>query len=169
MYIAHLLDGDTYMNYAPRFPYRYSPVSKPRPFASAPVLDADALLDQFNDLQDRANNFADLYAEQAPAIAAKKALTPGVYQNGTGIYILQYNKEKTGMYTKKATITGDSVKFEYDWAGIRTLLPEHKLSVEAAAALGCQVGTCMVCARTLTDPKSVAAGIGPVCAKNQAA
>lgn len=36
----------------------------------------------------------------------------------------------------------------------------------AAKAHGLKTGVCSCCGRGLTDPKSVAAGIGPVCAKN---
>jgi Family of unknown function (DUF6011) len=36
----------------------------------------------------------------------------------------------------------------------------------AAKAHGLKTGVCSCCGRALTDPKSVAAGIGPVCAKN---
>ena len=34
---------------------------------------------------------------------------------------------------------------------------------EALARYGRETGTCGVCHRTLTDPESVALGIGPVC------
>lgn len=36
--------------------------------------------------------------------------------------------------------------------------------LDALVAYGWSTGTCGVCARRLTDPESVAAGIGPVCA-----
>lgn len=42
---------------------------------------------------------------------------------------------------------------------------ENKLAIEDAAAFGHRFGSCIVCGRELTDPASVAAGIGPVCAK----
>lgn len=41
----------------------------------------------------------------------------------------------------------------------------HKLTQEEAAAFGKTHGFCVCCGRLLTDPESVAAGIGPVCAK----
>lgn len=37
------------------------------------------------------------------------------------------------------------------------------ITVAAAAKMGSTVGFCIRCGRTLTDPESVAAGIGPVC------
>lgn len=39
------------------------------------------------------------------------------------------------------------------------------MTVEEAAAKGHLDGVCVVCGRALTEPKSVQAGIGPVCAK----
>lgn len=40
-----------------------------------------------------------------------------------------------------------------------------KLSTSEVTSLGKQFGVCMCCARLLSDPTSVANGIGPVCAK----
>jgi hypothetical protein len=42
---------------------------------------------------------------------------------------------------------------------------EQPVSIDTVAKLGLQVGFCCCCLRTLTDPFSVANGIGPVCAK----
>lgn len=39
-----------------------------------------------------------------------------------------------------------------------------KITGQAAAELGTKFGWCIVCGAYLTDPKSVAAGIGPICA-----
>ncbi len=43
------------------------------------------------------------------------------------------------------------------------LRPEHKMTLEQAREFGAQFGVCCVCGALLTDPTSVAAGIGPVC------
>lgn len=49
--------------------------------------------------------------------------------------------------------------------GWRDLVPVWQaLTLNEAAKFGHTTGTCLVCARTLTDPESVARGIGPVCA-----
>lgn len=58
-----------------------------------------------------------------------------------------------------------AVWFEYAPGAIYRIKPEHRMTVEECAAFGVLYGTCCVCARTLTDPKSVAKGIGPVCEK----
>lgn len=44
-----------------------------------------------------------------------------------------------------------------------TLRPKNLL--EALAAAGKETGICQVCNRELTDPQSIAAGIGPVCGR----
>jgi hypothetical protein len=38
------------------------------------------------------------------------------------------------------------------------------MTVEEAKAFGLLYGRCIVCGRTLTDEKSIADGIGPICA-----
>jgi len=49
---------------------------------------------------------------------------------------------------------------------MRNLRPEFKMTLEEAQAFGIATGICCVCASPLTDPRSVAIGIGPVCARN---
>lgn len=64
------------------------------------------------------------------------------------------------------TLEGESsVEFEYAPDAIKTLAPMYRMTLEEAKALGALYGTCIVCGRTLSDEKSVAAGIGPTCAK----
>jgi hypothetical protein len=57
-------------------------------------------------------------------------------------------------------------KFDYAPGAIYSLTAADKLSLADAKAFGIRTGTCCVCARKLVDAKSVLAGIGPVCAKN---
>lgn len=40
-----------------------------------------------------------------------------------------------------------------------------KMDKNSVAAFGKQISFCMVCGKTLTDPQSIADGIGPICAK----
>jgi len=55
--------------------------------------------------------------------------------------------------------------FEYASGAMRWLDGAWKMSLEEAKKFGALYGTCCVCGRTLTDEKSIAAGIGPVCAE----
>lgn len=56
-------------------------------------------------------------------------------------------------------------KFEWEKGAIQRLRPEHRMSLEEAKEFGAIYGICCVCAATLTDEKSIEAGIGPVCGK----
>ncbi|MFD8654964.1 DUF6011 domain-containing protein [Streptomyces mirabilis] len=55
--------------------------------------------------------------------------------------------------------------FEYDPAAVYALAPEHRMTVEDAAEIGRRLHVCSQCGERLTNPKSVARGIGPVCRK----
>ncbi len=58
-----------------------------------------------------------------------------------------------------------AVWFDYAPGAVRKITPEHRMTVEQCAEFGLLYGTCCVCARTLTNPKSIAKGIGPICEK----
>jgi hypothetical protein len=53
--------------------------------------------------------------------------------------------------------------WEYVAGVIYKLREADRLSLEEAQAFGHQTGQCCVCSRTLTNPESVALGIGPIC------
>lgn len=54
--------------------------------------------------------------------------------------------------------------FEYAPGAIRLLTTDDRMSADEAAEWGRLYGMCIVCSATLTDEKSIAAGIGPICA-----
>jgi hypothetical protein len=55
--------------------------------------------------------------------------------------------------------------WEYVPGGMRVMAGATRLTVEEAAERGHLLGCCVICAKTLTTPQSVALGIGPVCRK----
>lgn len=55
-------------------------------------------------------------------------------------------------------------RFEYEPGAIYRLTEKDRMTVDEARDWGRVTGVCCWCGITLTDPKSVAAGIGPVCA-----
>jgi hypothetical protein len=59
---------------------------------------------------------------------------------------------------------GSKATFVYAPGMMPLLSAKTKMTLEEAKAFGALYGTCCVCGRTLTDEKSIAAGIGPVCA-----
>jgi len=88
----------------------------------------------------------------------------GFYRLGDQFFRVQMNRTKTSRYAK----VYDQEKRDWIYVGrepFRHLTPDRHLTLEEAMAWGHQWGRCLVCNAELTDPKSVARGIGPVCAK----
>lgn len=56
------------------------------------------------------------------------------------------------------------VSFEYEQGAMRKISAANRLTKEQAKAFGALYGTCVFCARTLTDERSIDAGYGPTCA-----
>lgn len=114
--------------------------------------------------------------------AAKKSDTPqvteGMYRDpGTGtIYKVQVAHHGSGNLYAKQLVKLDEVRvkrnkeyshdFEYAPGVIRAIKPEWKMTRDEAAEWGRLYGACCKCGTILTDEKSIAAGIGPVCAES---
>jgi len=103
--------------------------------------------------------------------------TEGMYRTEDGtIYKVQRAVHGSGrLYAKRLVVhegefsfqkgfQGTKVTFEYDQGTIFKLKLTDKMTLEEAKAFGALYGTCCVCGRTLTDERSIEAGIGPVCA-----
>jgi hypothetical protein len=88
----------------------------------------------------------------------------GMYRKEDAIFRVQRSLETGNLYAKRLDVV--EMKFIYEAGAIKTINASHKMSLEEAKAFGVETGFCCVCAKFLTDPKSVAMGIGPVCAKN---
>ena len=94
------------------------------------------------------------------AVAAVSGVTSkGVFRNAGGVFFQVVLSESGYLYAKRF----NGSKFVYDKGGIATLTESHRLSVEDAAAFGFEFGVCAWCGKALSDPESVARGIGPVC------
>lgn len=99
---------------------------------------------------------------QAPLTSAP-AIEIGMYRTADfAIYRVQASRETGNLYAKRLNITGG---FDYEQGAIRKLSASDKMTLDEAKAFGVETGLCCVCGAFLTDPKSVAVGIGPVCAK----
>jgi hypothetical protein len=90
-------------------------------------------------------------------------VTPGFYLCNAGAFKVRTSKTTGRLYAMK--LDTDTGKFEYDKGAIFNLRPETRMTKDQAAAYGRKTGICMICSRTLTDPKSIALGIGPICIK----
>jgi hypothetical protein len=126
----------------------------------------------------RATNANERAQEEADAARVPTRRAPaeeGMYRKDGVIYKVQVAHHGSGRpYAKELVFRegrdmGDSGlkgtwHFEYAPGAVRELGPEHQLTLEQAKEFGQLYGTCCVCGRVLTDEKSIAAGIGPVCA-----
>jgi hypothetical protein len=93
-------------------------------------------------------------------------MTPGVYRatDGTLYRVYPARADRSRLLAKIVIRTAYGVEFEYAGAASRFVNASQRLSREEAAAFGRETGWCVVCGTELTDPDSIAAGIGPVCA-----
>lgn len=86
------------------------------------------------------------------------------------IYKVQIAHHGSGRPYAKILITREladgthRASFEYAQGAIRNLSSATLMTMDEAKAYGALYGVCCVCAAVLTDERSIAAGIGPVCA-----
>jgi hypothetical protein len=114
----------------------------------------------------------------APVAEGAEARTPvaeeGIYERADVVYKVQksaagrfYAKVLVANGARRLTEMGEIVKgsFEYEAGAVNEIGAEDKVSLERAKELGHLTSICIVSGTPLEDAKSVAAGIGPVCAK----
>ena len=105
----------------------------------------------------------------APMAATKSVgtLSVGMYRTPDGtIYRVQESRESGRLYAKRMEwdmLMDDKPRFEYDRGAVYRLTSADRMSLDDARAWGVETGVCCVCGAFLTDAKSVARGIGPVC------
>jgi hypothetical protein len=106
---------------------------------------------------------SDLIGQLLNAPKQMSSLSLGMYRTADGeIYRVHESRETGRLYAKRLDLING---FEYAKGAIYTLTLSDKMTLEQAKAFGVETGFCCVCGIFLTDPKSVANGIGPVCAK----
>jgi hypothetical protein len=99
-----------------------------------------------------------------PTAVAVAELEIGMYRVANGdIYRVQRSRESGRLYAKKLDWANNS--FVYEAGALRVLTADDRMTLDEAKAWGVETGICCVCSAFLTDPKSVEAGIGPVCAR----
>lgn len=113
-------------------------------------------------------------APTAPAVdpaAAQQTLYPGVYKLGQDLY--RVIGTGSNQRVRLVSLYRGKPKLLRVGYGISNRVREHgiRLTAEEAATYGADGGAakgwCICCGRELSDPASVAAGIGPVCAAAQ--
>lgn len=97
-------------------------------------------------------------------------ITEGMYKlpDGTIAKVQKAVHGSGNLYAKRLVVEEGSTagRFDYVPGLISRIRPDDRMSLDEASAFGQLYGWCCVCGRTLTDEKSIAAGIGPVCAAN---
>jgi hypothetical protein len=104
------------------------------------------------------------------------AVVPGVYETPDGeIFVVKQTQDRRRTYAKRAVVinadrltdadTVVNIEFEYDRGAIFRLRPEDRMGLERARELSLRYGKCIDCGHKLKAAKSVALGVGPVCAK----
>jgi len=88
-------------------------------------------------------------------------LTEGLYDVGGDIYKIVKSKTSNRLYAK--ILDMETGSFEYAAGAMKRIDVRDRMSLDEAKAYGRRTGTCVVCGRHLTNPVSVAEGIGPVC------
>jgi len=93
---------------------------------------------------------------------AQEQIEEGSYWTHDGsVARVRKSKSSGRLYGEK--LNGETSRFEYTKGLIFHL--KDRMSLDDARAWGSRHGLCCVCAKTLTDNKSVDMGIGPVCIK----
>lgn len=87
--------------------------------------------------------------------------------DGERLFVVTESKDGKRRYAKRLTFTEfGRAAWAYAPGAVQALVERNipKLTVEEAGILGRRHGVCVVCGRQLTNPESVEAGIGPICA-----
>jgi hypothetical protein len=106
-------------------------------------------------------------APQRPAPAPVGRVEDGIYRTADGvIWKVQTSQTSGHPYAKRLHVDepGRPGTFVFTPGAVNRLRPDQRLTLEDAKAFGDLYGMCCVCGRVLTDEKSIAAGIGPICA-----
>ena len=85
----------------------------------------------------------------------------GMYLLDGRVFKVQRAIHGSGHLYAKELVSGG---FTYASGMVRKLNSSHRMTLEQAKEYGSLYGVCCRCAAPLTDEKSIAAGIGPVCA-----
>jgi len=101
-----------------------------------------------------------------PPLPADKVgqLEPGFYQTDYDHIYKVVISQKGFAYALLLVAEQHGHGWEYAAGAVKNIKPEHRMSLEDAKRFGRESGRCMVCGRELTNPESIEAGIGPVCA-----
>jgi len=106
-------------------------------------------------------------ARPARVVAPNPVTEVGMYRTADGVFRVKVSRESGNLYAMKYNPEAQvkSERFSYARGGIYRLSAGDRLTLAEAQALGHEFGICCVCGAELSDPVSVARGIGPVCVR----
>jgi hypothetical protein len=106
---------------------------------------------------------AEARARSARVTSTTELVAEGIYRRSAdGVMFRVQTSEQGRRYAKTLLTTGG---WDYERGAIFTLAASERLTLAEVKAWGLDTGVCAVCGRLLSTADSVAAGIGPVCAK----
>lgn len=101
--------------------------------------------------------------KETPTVVTGNAELPsGMYVRNGDFYRVVHSKAGRA-YAKK--LNRRNGKYEYARGAIFNLRARDRATLEQVADVSRRLGKCCICGQTLTNARSVDAGIGPVCAK----
>lgn len=105
------------------------------------------------------------YAPKSEQSAKGADLELGMYRKADGIMYRVYPARQSDRILAKRLVSDGEGGWTFEYAGMasRFVTAAERMTLDEAKAWGAQFGTCCVCAALLTDPESVANGIGPIC------
>jgi len=125
------------------------------------VLSEKQILAVLNGIErDRKRNSEQVKSEANPVTEI------GMYRNADGIFRVKQSRESGNLYAMRfvPTASTKSERFVYERGGIFRLSATDRMTVEQCAELGVAYSMCIICGADLTDPKSIARGMGSTCA-----
>lgn len=101
--------------------------------------------------------------EAAPSVP-KGYVTTGMYRVGDRVFKVLPSRQSERHYAKELVGDADEgFSFIYAKGAMKLIGEEHRMTTAQAAEFGQLTGACCCCGNLLTDPQSIADGIGPVC------
>lgn len=109
-------------------------------------------------------DLANLKGRGVVANAAPELVVEGIYRRSSDgvMFRVQAAQDSGRRYAKTLLVAGG---WDYERGAIYTLAASERLTLAQIQAWGLDTGVCAICSRLLSTADSVAAGIGPVCAR----
>lgn len=114
-------------------------------------------------------------AQPKPETPAREELESGMYRKDDKIYKVYRAVHGSGKMCAKELVKldeptvkrGKEHQYDFEYRGLaeRYVSAEDRMTLEEAKEFGAIYGVCCCCGATLTDEKSIEAGIGPICAR----